>query len=266
MALICRELGAKTISRLRRHPATRPIAEDLTQEAFEKEWEALTGQRRALDDPESVCAWHWSIVNRTVLDHLRRPNLEELFPDEYCVFDACLDLPSGRAPAPSSAGGGTEPPIDDNVLPELDRLLIDAHFRRGYTNTESAEFLFCSAERIKKRIQRAVARLRAEADASDSRSTQSLCSSKVSPERPSDLPELPHSDRWISCTWPDISPSRHECEARLRRLSLVQQIVVLNRCEGRSSQEIANFLGLDPKQVEPQLAYALHSLRNYKEL
>jgi DNA-directed RNA polymerase specialized sigma24 family protein len=144
-------------------------------------------------------------------------------------------------------------------------LLIDARFQREYTNAEIADFLFCSADRIKKRIQRGIARLRLAADASDPRSTSPPFSPEPAPVGPSDLPGIPHSDRWVSRIWANSSPSHHECEARLRRLSIEQQIIVLNDCEGRSSQESANFFGLDPDQFEELLASALHSLRNHEE-
>lgn len=248
------ELGEKTIAHFRRNPLTKNAAEDLAQDVFRKVWEALLGYRRPLQDPKKVYAWYWAIVRRTATDHLREAKVDGSTPEDDGLFAALAGAALVSPDEPGSPPGWI-------TLSAVDQLIVGARLCRDYSNSRIAAFLFCRPDRVKKRIQRALEKLRNATDPSGAAPVSPLPPEQRGAEEPRDLPGIPESDRWIDCVWSKDRPARPDCEARLRRLSLEQQILVLNHCEGRSPQELANFLGWDLAQVQQQIALALLALR-----
>jgi len=124
-------------------------AADLTQEAFARAWRAL-GQ---FDGRSRFSTWLYRIAYTTFLNHVRRPQ-------RFVALDDASDL---------AADPGTDPVLRiDSVrlrrevlaLPEELRFAVTAHFWGEVPVREIARQQGLTTMAIRKRLRRAVARLR----------------------------------------------------------------------------------------------------------
>ncbi len=144
-----------------------PLADELTQEAFLKAYQAWGSFRG--EAPERI--WLFRIARNVCLDHLRSPRSRKT-----ASLDEQQD--QGQEPGGDSAViAGKEPPLSveqaarqaemtDCVqqfvlsMPETLRSPLILHDMQGFTNAEIAQVLDCSLEAAKMRLHRARARLR----------------------------------------------------------------------------------------------------------
>ena len=148
-----------------------PLADELTQEAFLKAYQAWGGFRG--EAPERI--WLFRIARNVCLDHLRSPRSRTT---------ASLDERQDRGQEPggdSAAIAGKEPPLSVEAaarqaemtdcvqqfvlsMPETLRSPLILHDMQGFTNAEIAQVLDCSLEAAKMRLHRARAKLRGMMD------------------------------------------------------------------------------------------------------
>ena len=129
--------------------------QDTAQEAVQAAWSIAWRKLGSLRDPASLRAWLMTIAANEVRQQLRRQKRERVVEVEV------MDLGSERLDPASRAGVLDLRTALRQLTPE-DRALLAMRHVAGFASPEIGESLGISAEAVRTRLSRLIARLRSE--------------------------------------------------------------------------------------------------------
>lgn len=143
------EVGPRALRLSYRWTRSRPMAEDLVQEAFLRTWQSRT---RIVESPS---AWFFKILWNVFLNHQRRARLHRE-SDSWEQDDSTPDISNSYRQ------------VDDRLdvgrllatLPEIDRHLLAMRYGEDFTIHEIAHITGMPVGTVKSRIHRALRQLR----------------------------------------------------------------------------------------------------------
>lgn len=125
-----------------------PLSEELAQDAFVKAWFAL----RRLDDAGSFRCWLYGIAYHTFLDHCRRTRRKTE------PLDETLPGPDGQGGA-GPAMRRLDYELAMKLLASDEVVLVDLHYKKGFSHTELAEVLNLPLGTVKTKLRSALQRM-----------------------------------------------------------------------------------------------------------
>ena len=128
---------------------------DTAQEAVQAAWSIAWRKLGSLRDPASLRAWLMTIAANEVRQQLRRQNRERVVEIEV------IDIGSERLDPASRAGVLDLRTALAQLTPE-DRALLAMRHVAGFASPEIGESLGISADAVRTRLSRLIARLRSE--------------------------------------------------------------------------------------------------------
>ncbi len=136
---------------------SRPDAEDLTQQTFERAWRAWG---RYDESRASVATWLMAIARNLLVDHVRADRTRRQRPAEHGELEA---LPAD----PDRLSLGLEPELEEalGTLTERERELIAMRFGGDLSGPEIADLTGLSLANVQQILSRALRRMRASLDA-----------------------------------------------------------------------------------------------------